>query len=344
MTNRTTSYDIALRVGVGQSTVSRALRDDPRISQATRDKVRAAAAELGYIPNLTARSLITGSVRAIGVLVPDLLNPMYAQFVESIQEVLAERDYRMVLLTDRTEGMRDAGIDVLQGGLVDGTIFMQARSDSDLVDMLASAGHRLVVLGRDIVTPNAGGVEVDRVVADDAAAGRLAAEHLLAQGNAVFAVVGGTESNPTSNAREAAFITRLTELGVADGDIAVHHGAVEAHDGEIVLAAMLDSGAVPDAIFCTTDFVALGVLQAAAEAGVAVPETLQVMGVGDMYMTGWKAFGLTTIRQPYADMSRAAATMLLDRIEGQREITERVVKPVELVPRGTTALRVVAPS
>jgi LacI family transcriptional regulator len=337
MTNRPTSYDIARRAGVGQSTVSRALRDDPRISQTTRDKVRALAAELGYIPNLTARSLITGTVRAVGVLVPDLLNPMYAQFVESIQEVLAERNYRMVLLTDRTEGTRDAGIDVLQGGLVDGTIFMQARSDSDLVDTLVAAGHRLVVLGRDIATPNAG--EVDRVVADDAAAGRLAADHLVAQGNSVFAVVGGPANNPTSNARESAFIKRLTELGVPGADIAVHHGAVEPHDGEMVLAAMLRNGSVPDAVFCTTDFVALGVLQAAAESGVDVPGDLHVMGVGDMYMTGWKAFGLTTIRQPYADMSRSAATLLLDRIEGLREGAERIVKPVELVPRGTTARR-----
>ena len=335
MTIRPTSYDIARRAGVGQSTVSRALRDDPRISQATRDKVRAVAAELGYIPNLTARSLITGSARAVGVLVPDLLNPMYAQFVESIQEVLAERNYRMVLLTDRTEGTRDSGIDVLQGGLVDGTIFMQARLDSDLVDRLVTTGHRLVVLGRD--SPHAH--DVDRVVADDVAAGRLAAEHLVAQGNRVLAVVGGPVNNPTSSARETAFTERLGELGISDADITVLHGAAEPHDGELTLASMLRDGALPDAIFCTTDFVALGVLQAAAELGVKVPEDLQVMGVGDMYMTAWKAFELTTIRQPHAAMSRAAATMLLDRIEGLREETERIVMPVDLVPRGTTARR-----
>lgn len=335
MTNRPTSYDIARRAGVGQSTVSRALRDDPRISEATRDKVRAVAAELGYIPNLTARSLITGSARAVGVLVPDLLNPMYAQFVESIQEVLAERNYRMVLLTDRTEGTRDAGIDVLQGGLVDGTIFMQARLDSDLVDRLVATGHRLVVLGRD--SPHA--VDVDRVVADDTVAGRLAAEHLVAQGNRTLAVVGGPANNPTSSAREAAFTARLDELGISHADITVHHGAVEPHDGEVALAAMFLDGAMPDAVFCTTDFVALGVLQAAAEFGINVPGELQVMGVGDMYMTAWKAFELTTIRQPYAEMSRAAATMLLDQIEGLREDTERIVMPVELVPRRTTVLR-----
>lgn len=335
-TKSTTSYDVARRAGVAQSTVSRALRNDPKVAPETRELIQRIARELSYVPNLMARSLITGTNATVAVVVPDLQNPIYPIFIDTIQATLTQRGYLMILLTDRTEGGHESDLEVLKGGIASGTIFMQARIGSTLAEDLVSAGLPLVVLGRDVT---AGGSDmVDRVTSDDSHAGRLAADYLYGLGHRHVALLSGPEGIPSIRFREEAFLARLAELGLTGESVMLRRGPIEPSTGQHFAEEVAALKTRPTAILCGTDYMAFGFLERAAHLGLRVPEDVQVLGVGDLPMASWSNFDLTTIQQPLHEMAYTATTLLLDRLEGRRESgPTRLVFPVKLIQRGSTA-------
>jgi len=334
-----TSYDVARTAGVDQSTVSRALRNDPRVAEATRTRIHEIAKRLNYVPNLTARSLITGRTNSIAVMVADLQNPVYPQLVEAVQDALSARGYRMLLMADRTEGSREKDLDAIRGGVVSGVIFMQGRVDSPLAGNLVAAGLPLVALGRDIHTPDS--QVIDRVLSDHVQGGQLAAQYLHDLGHRRIGLITGPANNPSVLTRERAFLARLHDLDVPDDDIVIRRGLVDADNGLASGTELLRLENPPTAVFCATDYVAFGMIDAAARLGRRIPDDVQVMGYDDLTMSSWSVFNLTTIRQPLAEMGTAAANRLLDRIEGKlTDGPKGNVFPVALVERGSTrALR-----
>jgi len=330
-----TSYDVARAAGVSQSTVSRALRDDPRVSLATRERIRLIATTINYSPNLMAQSLITGVSRSIAVLVADLQNPVYPQLVDAVQTTLNERGYRMLLLSDRSEGERERDVDALRGGLVAGAMFMQARVGSTLAEDLVARGLPLVVIGRDVTSPNAGAI--DRFVADGSNGGVLIADYLYGLGHRRIAMIGGPENNPSINFREIAFRARLDELGIPLQPHLVRRGLIDHETGLTQGTELLSLPERPSVVYCGTDYIAYGVIDAANRLGLSIPGDVQVIGYDDLRMSSWSMFDLTTVRQPLLEIATAGTNRLLDRIEGIfTDAPERRVFPVHLVERGTT--------
>ncbi len=328
-----TSKDIARELAISQSTVSRALRRDPRVAPATIARVLEAAERMQYTPNLAARSLITRRTSTIGVVVSDITNPFYPELVEILHNEFALARYRTILLNERTDARLERYVaELVGGGAVDGLVYTSAVLDAPLVGA-ATERVPVVLLNRSSDTATA-----DTVVSDNVGGGRLAAELLLARGHRRIALVGGPENASTARDRELGFRERLAAGGVQFDPRLRRVGRFSHESGYHWCLELLALEPRPTAIFAANDVVAFGVLDAARRLGVRVPEELSVIGFDDIDMARWEGFGLTTIRQPLAEMARAAAGLLLERIaSGAPAPTSTRVFPVEAVHRGTLA-------
>jgi DNA-binding LacI/PurR family transcriptional regulator len=322
-----TIAEVAERAGVGVATVSRVLNSSPSVSRATRRRVQAVIEELGYAPNAAARALSTGRTCAVGVAAPFLTRPSVVERLRGVSRRIAAADYQLVLFdVERPRPLAE----LAGAGRLDGLILISLAPSDDELERLRGAGIPVVLV--DGEHP-----ELRCVFIDDVAGGRLAAEHLLALGHRRIGFVGDAEDGPfgfTSSARrrvgaEAACAEAGVELVVRRGP----HG----RDRAAVLAGELLRGPErPSAIFASSDAQALGVLEAAAAAGLSVPDELSVVGFDDIEVARYA--GLTTVAQPLEESGLRGAELLLGALEGAPLSTRRL--PLELMQRSTTRNRV----
>jgi LacI family transcriptional regulator len=327
-----TSKDIARELAISQSTVSRALRGDPRVAAATIARVLEAAERMQYTPNLAARSLITRRTSTVGVVVSDITNPFYPELVDILHNEFALVGYRTILLNERTDAQLERYVaDLVGGHAVDGLVYTSAILDAPLV----GAAERLPVV---LLNRRSSTTTVDTVVCDNVAGGRLAAELLVERGHRRIAFVGGPANAATARDRETGFVAALEEAGVPLDPRLRRVGQFSHESGYHWCLELLALDPRPTAIFAANDVIAFGVLDAARRLGVRVPEELSVIGFDDIDMARWEGFALTTIKQPRPEMARAAAGLLLDRIGADEppSATCRVF-PVEAVHRATLA-------
>ncbi len=326
-------WDIARIAGVSQSTVSRVMNHDPRISEATRERVEAAMSRLGYRPNAAARTLITGRSHLIGLVVSNITNPFYPEMIESIVAAAAEHDYTVVLgNTQESEDLQLSLLDLLIEQQVDGAILT-----SPLRESAAAIARRgldrvpLVTVNRRMT-----GQRLDSVHLDNVGAGRLVAEHLVGLGHRRIGFVGGLASASTNADRLAGVRAALRELGspvraqdVVDGEFTWRHGYDAA-------TAALGVPSRPTALICADDLIALGVMDAALDLGLRIPDDVAVVGFDDVPVAALRQIALTTVRQPVAEMGRRAVELLVDRItKGPDADPVEVVLAPSLVVRRT---------
>jgi LacI family transcriptional regulator len=324
---RVTSRDIAREAGVSQPTVSRALRGDPRVADATAALVRTTARRLGYVPDAAAQSLITRRTATVAIVVADITNPFYPELVEALHDELGRAGYRTVLLNERTDAR---GVDVLmRAGVVDGAIVATATLDDRTRALLAGERAPIVQLVREVE-----GVERDAVVSDNAGGAALAAEHLLRLRHPRIAQISGPADTSTARDRDQGF---RAALGRAFDPALTRAGEYAYRTGYQGCLELLDLPEPPTAIFAGNDVIALGALDAARRRGVDVPGALSIVGFDDISLAGWESFRLTTVRQPLVDMAREAVRLLLKRVEGDDHEPHRAVFPTELIQRSTTA-------
>jgi len=331
---KTTSHDIAREAGVSQSTVSRALRRDPRVDPATAARVLEVAERLGYSPNLSARSLVTQRTKTIAVVVADITNPFYPQLVEALHEQLGRAGYRMILFNERTDARGDGGIEVfLASGGADGALFLSVTIDPGVSQMLSRSPVPTVLLNRD-----ADGPRVDRVMADHRGGAMMVADLLAGLGHSRIAMIAGPANTSTSRDREAGFGEQLKRHGLALDPSLRRAGEFSHQSGFQWTSELMSLDDPPTAIFCVNDVVGFGALDAARRLRIDVPNELSIVGFDDIPMASWESFSLTTVRQPLTDMARDAARLLIARVERTSESRpSRIVFPTHLVQRATTA-------
>jgi LacI family transcriptional regulator len=325
-----TSHDVARLAGVSQPTVSRALRDDPRVTEPTRRRVVDAAGRLGYIPSERGRSLSTRRTGRAGVVVDDLGNPFYLRLLDALHAALEHHAVRMVVLTPhRNDPER---VDRLLDGSIDGAILTTTLLGSPLPAELQRHQFPFVLLNRIVDD-----VHADACVVDNAeGAARVGAE-LLALGHRTVGAILGPETTSTSRDREIGFRRVLADHGVRLPRTRIRRGPFDFATGHRGLTELMRATRRPTAIFCANDVVAIGALNAAHGLGLRVPDDLTIIGFDDIDMAGWELFELTTVRHDMARMAAAAAELLLARIEDPLRPAQRVVLPVQLVRRATHA-------
>lgn len=322
-----TSHDVAREAGVSQPTVSRALRDDPKIAERTRQRVVEVAKRLGYAPNELGRSLSTQTTKRIAV-VADLDNPLWAMLVEQLHDDLADSGYSMTLLAEHGDLARFER--QLLGGWADGVIITSARLTAALPIELRRREVPLVLVNR--VTR---GGKVDAAVADNVAGGRMAARILADAGHTRVAALLGPIDTSTGRDREKGFRQGLEEAGLTLPRSRVVHGDFDYAFGREALPQLLRGRYRASAIFCANDIIAIGALNRSHQLGVRVPSDVAIVGFDDLDQASWPIFDLTTIRVPFESMVRSAVQRIMARLSGDTSRARVEVHPVTPVLRGT---------
>ena len=333
----TTMKRIAGELGVSITTVSKVLNNREDIGHATRARVLAKVAELGYQPNAVARSLTLRRTHTLGVVIPDLMHSFFVEIIAGLETVASARGYGILLCSSNEDpGKERQELDMLRQRQVDGIVLGSANAsgNTDLLQQLTSHGVGLVMIDRDDHPE----VRCDRVVTDDEEVGRLATAHLLAQGRRAIGHITGT-AVVHARRRAAGYRAALRDAGVkAQQDWIVRGGFKEA-DGYQGMQKLLSQrkGSRVDAVFAANDPSAIGAMKAIWDAGLRVPEDIAVIGAGDIALGDMLRVPLSTVSWSREDQGKAAADLLLERIEGDTRGApappRRVVIPPRLVVR-----------
>ncbi|KAA5834998.1 LacI family DNA-binding transcriptional regulator [Saccharopolyspora hirsuta] len=326
-----TSRDVAQLAGVSQMTVSRVLQGSDKVAAATRQRVLAAMEEAGYRPHAAARTMRTRRTSTVGVVVADITNPFYPQLLEAVGRALDEAGQRMVLWNAPDPGDSSALL-ALDEGTVDGLIFTTVTEGSERLADSLRRGDPIVLLHRGLDS-----LECDQVTTDNLAGGRAVADYLVATGHTRIGFLQGPELTSTARHRERGFRERLAELGRPLAAELTAQGGF-AHDlARSAMRELLTRDDPPTAVFCANDLTALGAVDGAVSLGRRVPEDVWVVGYDDIAMTAWDSYDITTVRQPIAEMARAAVHLLLERVEDRSLSPRKKLFPSELVIRSSTA-------
>ena len=327
---KVTSIDVARKAGVSQSAVSRFFTPGASVSEKMAEKIRVAADELGYRPNVLARSLITGRSRIIGLVVYYLENQFYPEAVEKLSIALQENGYHVLLfMASATVGDVEPVVQEILDYQVDGIIMVSVSVSSVLADRCRELNIPVMLFNRD--QP---GDRLRAVTSDNVAGGRMAAELLLRDAPDRIAYLAGFAEATTQIDREQGFLEVLTEAGrtlhsQASGN---YHYADAAEAARV----LFDRDDPPDALFVGDDHMAFAAMDVIRfEFGLRIPEDVSVVGFDDVPQSAWPSFNLTTIRQPLNRMVSVAVEELIAAIEGSSQIKKHRITP-EVVERGTT--------
>lgn len=328
----TTSHDVARLAGVSQPTVSRALRGSDKISDRTKERVREAATALGYSPSALGRALAVGRSATVGLVVTDLVNEFYPHVIAPMHDELERRGYELALITESSP-TGPVAEHVLGNGLC-GVVLATATVDSVLPAQLRERGVPFVYFDRTA------GVEADAVTVDpEPGVGQLVdrlATSAQASRGRIGAIFGPPETS-TGAERELVVRRHLARHGLALRARDVRHGPFDSATGYEGATALLTQDEPPSLIVCSSDVVAIGALNAAAEQGVDVPGDLAVIGFDDLPTSRWPMVGLSTVAYDLDAMSRQAARLVVDRVEsGPGAPVRRVAFPTRYLARGTT--------
>jgi LacI family transcriptional regulator len=331
-----TIRDVARHAGVSVATASRALNGKAVVNPRTRDRILSVMAELGFTPSPAARRLSLGRTLTVGVVVSFLTRPQAAERLRGVDAVLTDSEFDLVIYNVETVQKRDHYLATLgHSQRVDGLLAMSLPPTEEVGAGLGRGPVPVVFI--DVHTPSVD--SVPRVVGDDLAGGALAARHLLELGHRSIGFIGDSTRDPfgftSSRDREIGLRTELAQAGMVIPSEWVGHGAHGRYEARDLARAMLAASPRPSAIFAASDTQALGVIAAARELGIQVPEDLSVIGYDDIEAADY--VGLTTVRQQLFESGRRGAEILLSEIRERAEVPPVVLLSPELVIRATTA-------
>lgn len=317
---QTTMKDVARTANVSQSTVSRILspgssNSKVTISEETKEKVLAVINELGYHPNQYARSLRGKKSYMIGMLIGDIGNPFYHPMVRAVQDVASQHHYSvMIANSDHLREKELLFCESLQRRPVDGAVMVPYHlNDADLQDLISRTGVSISAVGNHIQNP-----EVDVTFADDEKATYDAIQWLINQrGHKRIAMIHASLSFPVTVRRRDAFRLAMTDAGlqIPDEYMVLRDWSTEA--GRIAITELMSLPEPPTAVFCASDTIAIGALEAALEMNFRVPEDIAIIGFDDIPASSWVRPRLTSVAQYPAQMGYLLAKALFERITGE---------------------------
>jgi LacI family transcriptional regulator len=331
-----TLRDVARRAAVHPGTVSRALNVETRalVNEETARRVINAAEELGYKPNPMARGLKTNRSYTVGVLIPDLTNPLFPPIVRGIEDRLGEAGYTSLIANTENDPERErADVLALRTRQVDGFIAATARQDHELLAEMVAAGERVVLVNRRLPDGS-----LAAVTGDDREGARLAVEHIIGLGHTRVAHLGGPQELSTGNQRYHGFVDAMRAAGITPDPRLVRFGrAFTESEGARICRELLEDGRAFTAIVAGNDLMALGCYDVLEERGLTCPADVSVIGFNDMRFADRFNPPLTTIRLPHYEIGAAAAELLLERLQDADVGPRQVTLDPSLVVRASTA-------
>ncbi|MCP5093977.1 MAG: LacI family transcriptional regulator [Chloroflexi bacterium] len=330
----TTIRDVAKKAGVGVGTVSRVLNQSPSVSESTREKVLAAIAELKYTPSLIARRLSLGKTMTIGVITPFFTRSSYVERLRGVETVLSQSEYDFIIYNVETVERRDKYFrEIPRRERIDGLMIMSLPpTDED--------AQRFVESNIPTVLVDAAHPQLSRVVIDDVLGGYKATKHLIDLGHRKISYISDyMKDSPFHFApvqyRYQGYRNALADSGIEFNPNYYKQGELSEQEAQRLAIEVLSLPDPPTAIFAYSDTQALGVLRAAQDLGIEVPEQLSVMGYDDIELAEY--LHLTTMRQNLFDSGVRGAELILSALSGNELSPQQIVLPTEIVVRRTTA-------
>ena len=331
-----TLRDVARVAGVHPATVSRALNEETRalVNEETARRVLEAAAKLGYQPNPIARGLKTNRSYTIGVLIPDLTNPLFPPILRGIEDRLETAGYTpLIANTDNDPERELLDSQTMRARQVDGIIAATARRDHRLHDALLEADIELVLVNRRQAE-----LPVSSATADDRMGMGLAVEHLLSLGHTRVAHLGGPLDYSTGLDRYEGFHQTMRAAGLeVDPELVLVAEAFTESEGARLCGQLMDRGREFTAVVAANDLLALGCYDVFGERAVSCPDEISVVGFNDMPFADRFQPPLTTIHIPHYEIGKAAAELMLERLQDGDSSPRNIRLEPRLVVRGSTA-------
>jgi LacI family transcriptional regulator len=324
---------VAERAGVSISTVSHVINNTRAVSDEVRKRVLGIVDEMRYVPSAVARSLKNDKTNTIGVLVPNISNPYFAELIRWIEDAAFELGYHIILCNAHGDGRKQtAYLRLLMEKRIDGLVLVASGADDDQDLLLRHESVPVIQLERALP-----GLGADLVLAGQEEGAWQATRHLIELGHRAIACVSGPADLPRSRERVGGFLRAMHDAGIAVPDGGIVHVEFTSAGGHAAFRHLLARPRRPSAVFVTSDLMAIGGLSAANSAGVRVPEELSVVGYDDIGAASFATPPLTTIAAPKREMARRAIGQLIERIRGGREPLRRIALAASLVVRGSTA-------
>lgn len=327
-----TMKDVALKAKVSTATVSRALMNPDKVSQATRNRVEKAAREVGYLPQPMGRNVKRNESRTILVIVPDICDPFFSEIIRGIEVTAANHGY-LVLIGDcaHQNQQEKTFIDLIITKQIDGMLLLGSRLPFD-----ASIEEQRNLPPMVMANEFAPELELPTVHIDNRTAAFDAVNYLYEQGHKRIGCIAGPEEMPLCHYRLQGYVQVLRRCGIMVDPQYIARGDFTFEAGSKAMQQLLDLPQPPTAVFCHSDVMALGALSQAKRQGLKVPEDLSIIGFDNIDLTQFCDPPLTTIAQPRYEIGREAMLLLLDQMQGQHVGSGSRLMDCELIIRGST--------
>ncbi|MBW5445548.1 LacI family DNA-binding transcriptional regulator [Cohnella sp. CFH 77786] len=326
-----TIYDIARIAEVSTATVSKVLNNNGRISEKTRKRILKIMEDLQYQPNVLASAMKGKFTYQIALLIPDIDNPIYAQYLKHIEERGQGFGFSIVMCsTDNNPEKEARHVSLMLQKRVDGFIIASKFKNEELLNKLLKDKVPVVLFAYE--KPE---LLIDSVTADDFLGGIAATDHLVSLGHRRIAMIA--EDSYSGKERLRGYMTALRSAGIEPDESLVIYSGAGLEDAEETGGRLLDVKERPSAIFGCNDIMAVGAVRAARKRGLAVPDELSVIGFDNTALCTVSHPELTSISMPVSDLGQKVMEVIVDKIEGKDKIKQRIRLFPELVVRGSTA-------
>jgi LacI family transcriptional regulator len=327
----TTISEVAKEANVSRATVSHVINNTRFVSEETRQRVEQAINELGYRPNVLARSLRLGETLTLGLILPDSSNTFFAEIGRSIENAAFESGYNVIFCnSDEDPEKESLYIDVLTEKQVDGIILVPTCIHCDAIRSLKKLQVPVVLVDRELSD-----LALDTVIVDNLMGGLKATKYLISLGHQRIACISGPSSINPSAQRLQGYQQALKEADIQFDESLIRVGEFSAQSGWSLGNDLLSMAEPPTAVFACNDMMAIGLLRSAHEKGIRVPNDLSLIGFDDIESVSFTNPPLTTIAQPKIEMSRKAVQFLIQRINNPQHDSQFEILPVSLVVRGS---------
>ena len=326
----TTIHDVAKRAGVASITVSRVINKSGPFSEDVRERVEAAIAELGYVPNTLARSLRSKRTNTLALVVTDITNPFFTSIARGVEDTASDAGFTVIYCnTDESEAEEKKYLRMLLQKQVDGILLVPARSSPQGAELIRSQNTPVVVLDRRIP-----GFQADIVRSDTEKGAYQLVRLLLDLGHRVIAVLSGPKEVSTAVDRVSGFKKAMKEAGVASLAGLIYHGAFNQAGGYAMAKQALSCVPRPTALLAGNNFIAAGALQAIKEQGMKVPDDIAIVAIDDLpHLDIFFPF-LTVVAQDGYDMGKKATELLLSHLGGASGVPfQELILPTRMIVR-----------
>jgi LacI family transcriptional regulator len=327
-----TIHDVALDANVSPTTVSRYINHRIELPASTAARIDAAIAKLDYRPNLMARRLSTGRTEAIGLVTPEIREPFFAELASAVEDEADRHGYAIFMSSTRSDRQREiAALNRLHDRHVDGLIMMTNTPDDGTLAALIGKRRNVVLIDEDIP-----GVQVPRVFVENEIGAYKATRYLIDAGHEKIAYIGGPDGLYSVTERRNGYLRAMTEAGLKMRPEHMAGGSFAPDFSRKATLEFLKTRTPPTAIFGSSDYIVIGIMQGLKQAGVSVPDQISVVGFDDMPLTELFNPPLTAIRQPIEALGRQGFQVLFSLLSGKQPPMLTML-PVQLIERDSVA-------